>query len=139
MGFCCRGGAAFELLTRDVLSHAAAISVRQFWWSNCAKMAKAFGITLSEPLPPVDVQLRTCRAARSEGSAVQLKLCTERKSFRRDSHAGGGETIDCVTGVVGQCIHTPGHTRGSTCYYFPAFKLLFTGDTLFKYDRLSCQ
>jgi len=47
---------------------------------------------------------------------------------------GGGETIDCVTGAVGQCIHTPGHTRGSTCYYFPAFKLLFTGDTLFKYE-----
>ena len=29
-------------------------------------------------------------------------------------------------------IHTPYHTEGSVCYYFPEEKLLFSGDTLFK-------
>ena len=46
--------------------------------------------------------------------------------------AGGGEAIEGVTGAAGVCLHTPGHTRGSICYHFPAFKLVLTGDTLFK-------
>lgn len=28
-------------------------------------------------------------------------------------------------------LHTPGHTEGSVCLYFPAEKMLFAGDTLF--------
>lgn len=28
-------------------------------------------------------------------------------------------------------LHTPGHTEGSTCFYFPAEGLLFSGDLLF--------
>lgn len=31
-------------------------------------------------------------------------------------------------------IHTPYHTKGSVCYYLLNNKLLFTGDTLFKYS-----
>lgn len=30
-----------------------------------------------------------------------------------------------------QVLHTPGHTEGSVCLYFPAEKLLIAGDTLF--------
>lgn len=29
-------------------------------------------------------------------------------------------------------LHTPGHTEGSTCFYVPTEKTLFTGDLLFK-------
>lgn len=31
-----------------------------------------------------------------------------------------------------QALHTPGHTEGSTCFYLPAEKALFSGDVLFQ-------
>ncbi|MEI7703748.1 MAG: MBL fold metallo-hydrolase [Deltaproteobacteria bacterium] len=36
-----------------------------------------------------------------------------------------------VGGHEGMVIHTPGHSPGSVCLWFPADKALFTGDTLF--------
>lgn len=30
-----------------------------------------------------------------------------------------------------RCIHTPGHTKGHICYYWPTEGFVFTGDTLF--------
>jgi glyoxylase-like metal-dependent hydrolase (beta-lactamase superfamily II) len=33
--------------------------------------------------------------------------------------------------LAASVIHTPGHTEGSVCLYFPAEKLLIAGDTLF--------
>lgn len=35
------------------------------------------------------------------------------------------------TSVGIEIIHTPGHTPGSVCFYFPQQGILFTGDTLF--------
>jgi glyoxylase-like metal-dependent hydrolase (beta-lactamase superfamily II) len=34
-------------------------------------------------------------------------------------------------GLKANVLHTPGHTEGSICLYFPAEKLLIAGDTLF--------
>lgn len=31
-----------------------------------------------------------------------------------------------------KCLHTPGHTPGSTCFHFASKGIIFTGDTLFK-------
>jgi len=36
-----------------------------------------------------------------------------------------------VGGLEARAIHTPGHTEGSTCIYFPGEKKLIAGDTLF--------
>jgi glyoxylase-like metal-dependent hydrolase (beta-lactamase superfamily II) len=36
-----------------------------------------------------------------------------------------------IGGISSSVIHTPGHTEGSICLYFPAEKKLIAGDTLF--------
>ncbi|MFA5480869.1 MAG: MBL fold metallo-hydrolase [Bacilli bacterium] len=36
-----------------------------------------------------------------------------------------------ILGLETVVIHTPFHTHGSTCYYFPSLSIIFTGDTLF--------
>ena len=42
-----------------------------------------------------------------------------------------GDVIDSLSYTI-KCISTPGHTKGSLCYYFEKEKILFSGDTLFK-------
>lgn len=37
-------------------------------------------------------------------------------------------------GLPCKVLHTPGHTWGSVCYYFPESKLLICGDTLFQFS-----
>ena len=41
-----------------------------------------------------------------------------------------GETMQII-GMQMQVLHTPGHTKGSGCYYFAEEGILFSGDTLF--------
>ncbi len=45
-----------------------------------------------------------------------------------------GEKVE-KAGFLFQVLHTPGHTKGSCCYFFPEEKILMSGDTLF---RCSC-
>jgi len=43
---------------------------------------------------------------------------------------GEGDTVQ-VGPLIADVIHTPGHTEGSVCLYFPTEKKLIAGDTLF--------
>jgi len=47
-----------------------------------------------------------------------------------DEAAGQGQILQ-IGGISSSVIHTPGHTEGSICVYFPAEKKLIAGDTLF--------
>jgi hydroxyacylglutathione hydrolase len=47
-----------------------------------------------------------------------------------DGELGHGESLSAGS-LSANVIHTPGHTEGSVCLYFPAEKLLIAGDTLF--------
>lgn len=42
-----------------------------------------------------------------------------------------GDKLD-YAGLECTVIHTPGHTAGSCCFYFPENKILISGDTLFQ-------
>lgn len=44
-----------------------------------------------------------------------------------------GDELD-YAGFPCKVLHTPGHTWGSCCYYFPEQKLLLSGDTLFQFS-----
>ena len=44
-----------------------------------------------------------------------------------------GDKLD-YAGLECTVIHTPGHTAGSCCFYFPENKVLISGDTLFQYS-----
>ena len=47
-----------------------------------------------------------------------------------DQSVGQADTLKAGS-LVAQVMHTPGHTEGSVCLYFPAQKKLIAGDTLF--------
>jgi len=47
-----------------------------------------------------------------------------------DQSVGQADTVK-VGSLVADVIHTPGHTEGSICLYFPVEKKLIAGDTLF--------
>jgi hydroxyacylglutathione hydrolase len=47
-----------------------------------------------------------------------------------DSALSSGDQVT-VGSISGNVIHTPGHTEGSICIYFPAQEKLIAGDTLF--------
>ena len=47
-----------------------------------------------------------------------------------DQSIGQGDTVRAGS-LAANVIHTPGHTEGSVCLYFPVEKKLIAGDTLF--------
>ncbi len=48
-----------------------------------------------------------------------------------DRYLKDGESFEAA-GIDFVCIHTPGHTEGSCCYYIDSMRALISGDTLFE-------
>ncbi|MFP4468378.1 MAG: MBL fold metallo-hydrolase [Bacteroidales bacterium] len=63
--------------------------------------------------------------ARIYGMNLEKKDVMAHKVFR-------GQQRFTFDGVCLEVIHTPGHTKGSVCFYEPTHHWLFTGDTLTK-------
>ena len=53
-----------------------------------------------------------------------------RVSLKADRTVKDGDVLN-LAGMEIQVLHTPGHTPGGVCYYFPEDEILFSGDTLF--------
>ena len=52
------------------------------------------------------------------------------KRVEIDQNLADADTVKAGS-LAAQVLHTPGHTEGSVCLYFPAEKKLIAGDTLF--------
>lgn len=70
------------------------------------------------------------------------KEVLENPEYNLSGHFGKARTAaaDCwledkdeisIAGFSVRVLHTPGHTKGGVCYYFPEEKVLMSGDTLF--------
>ena len=51
-------------------------------------------------------------------------------TIKADVYLKDGEEFE-LAGFKIKAIHTPGHTEGGMCFYFPEESIMFTGDTLF--------
>lgn len=50
--------------------------------------------------------------------------------FKADNYLEAGQKLQLCSSEC-EILHTPGHTEGGVCIYFPKEKIVFTGDTLF--------
>lgn len=74
-------------------------------------------------------------SADEEGLLADSEMnCSQRihndYELKADKYVRGGEMIEAA-GMRFTCIPTPGHTRGSMCFYEADEGVLFSGDTLF--------
>ncbi len=66
-----------------------------------------------------------------EDSMLNLSgLWSRAYTMKADRLVKEGDTF-LLAGFEVHVLHTPGHTQGSVCYYFPEQKMLISGDTLF--------
>lgn len=80
-----------------------------------------------------DVKVYAC-AAEEDLLASPAKNCTSMIGrsciIEPDVVVRDGDKLD-LAGIQIEVIATPGHTKGSCCYYLPEEKILLSGDTMF--------
>lgn len=60
-----------------------------------------------------------------------MRIFPQTRGVTQITELGGGEEFSFF-GKKMQVLHTPGHSKGSVCFFFPEEMLLIAGDTLFK-------
>lgn len=68
---------------------------------------------------------------KNEDYNLSLPLFNKAYSYKGDYKTIKNGDILNLLGYSIQCLHTPGHTPGGTCFYFDSEFVVFTGDTLF--------
>ena len=66
-----------------------------------------------------------------EDTSLNQSIYYDAVTVRADHFLKDGDHI-APAGIPMQVLYTPGHTRGSCCYYLEEENLLFSGDTLFQ-------
>ena len=66
----------------------------------------------------------------SSSNSMSLAFIGEEVHFDKNIEIKELNNGDEILGI--KCLSTPGHTKGSMCYYLEKEAMLFTGDTLFK-------
>ena len=79
------------------------------------------------PLAIGELDIACLRRAHIDSALFQIDI---KRSPEPDMLLKDGNTIE-VGNSKFLVLHTPGHTPGSVCFYEPAEKILFSGDTLF--------
>ena len=69
------------------------------------------------------------RADRLAAARAALKI-TAGRPVKADRKLADGDLLDLGKGLRLRVVHTPGHTRGSVCYYWEPEGLLFSGDSV---------
>lgn len=118
----------FTYIVGDASSKTCAVIDPGFDIGDIIREAKASGLTVTHVL------LTHSHFDHARG-AKELSKKTGAKIYVHEAEAGGDEVSfkDGQKIKLGElefsCLHTPGHTQGSTC--FIAGNAIFTGDTLF--------
>lgn len=74
-------------------------------------------------------QILVGRSDRLEAARAAMKV-TAGQPAKVDRKLADGDLVDLGKGLRLRVLHTPGHTRGSVCYYWESEGLAFSGDSV---------
>ena len=103
------------LLTHGHFDHADGI----------ADLRKALGEDI--PVYAHEAEKETLEEARLN---LSFSMDWNAKGYSADHYLKDGQELT-LAGFLIRVFHTPGHTDGGCCYYFPEEDVVFTGDSLF--------
>lgn len=67
-----------------------------------------------------------------DASLNMTRMIGEPKELEAQVYLKPGEVFEVVPGTAFEVLATPGHTKGSVCFYDPEDSLLISGDTVFQ-------